>query len=159
MDVLQEKYGTVVKNDGVSLANALGVTDLWHAGNFMFGARLWGVEVDIATEPVGEEAEEIRVLSVRIEDAALQREGIYRRKIGITYRMVLGPETAESYIELPISHERYTELTLGLRPESKAWQSIYDTLKALTVLQGYEALGSWSVELTVKTAGGKDDDD
>jgi len=49
MEVLKEKYGITVPNDGVSLARELGVTDLWHAGNFMFGAKLWGVEVDIAT--------------------------------------------------------------------------------------------------------------
>ena len=152
MDVLKEKYGTVVPNDGVSLAKELGVTDIWHAGNFMFGAKLWGVEVDIATEPVGEEAEEIRILSVRMEDAALQREDIYRNKIDITYRMTRGKESAESFISLPVSPERYGELAAGLVEGSEAWNSVCGALKQIAFLQGYK-LGTWSVELKIETKG------
>ena len=151
MEVLKEKYGAVVPNDGVSLARELGVTDLWHAGNFQFGAKLWGVEVDIATEPVGEEAAEIRILSVRMEDAALQREGIYRHKIDITYRMIRGTETAEAFISLPVSPERYAELAQGLKPDSEAWRTVQGALQNLTVLQNYDELGTWSIELEVKT--------
>jgi len=158
MDVLKEKYGKVVPNDGVSLGKELGVTDIWHAGNFQFGAKLWGVEVDIATEPVDEEAEEIRILSVRMEESALQREGIYRHKIGITYRMNRGSEAAESFINLPVSAERYAELAQGLRPDSKAWRAVQGALKQIAYLQGYK-LGSWSIELQIETGGEGADND
>jgi hypothetical protein len=158
MDILKEKYGAVVPNDGVSLTRELGVTDLWHAGKFQFGAKLWGVEVDIATEPVGEEAEEIRILSVRMSDKDLYKQGIYT-KIGITYRMQRGNETAESFINLPVSRERYMELAQGLKPDSEAWRSIQEALQALTVLQNYDELGSWSIELKIETDGEVADDD
>ena len=153
MEVLKEKVGKVVPNDGLSLARELGVTDVWHAGNFQFGARLWGVEVDIATEPVGEEAEEIRVLSVRMSDKDLHRQGIYT-KVGITYHMHKKSESAETFIELPISTKRYKELLEGLTPKSRVWNTVNDVLKQLTYLQGYDGLGSWSIELTVKTGEG-----
>ena len=152
MDVLKEKYGKVVPNDGVSLRKELGVTDIWHAGNFFFGAKLWGVEVDIATEPVDEEANEIRILSVRMSDKDLYKQGVYT-KLGITYHMHRKKETAESFINLPISVERYKELLQGLTPNSEVWNSVNDALKQLTYLQGYDELGSWSVELKVETDG------
>jgi len=59
MEVLKEKAGTVVANDGIALANMLGVTDLRHEGNFMFSAKLWGVEADIATDAYNERSREV----------------------------------------------------------------------------------------------------
>jgi hypothetical protein len=151
MEILKDMVGKVVANDVFALAETLGVTHLWHAGYFKFGARYKGVEVDIVTTPVGEEAEKLRVVSVRASDGDFQSDDI--TKIGITYHMVRGRETAETYIELPISQKRYKELAQGLQPNSKAWQSIADALKELTFLQGYDELGSWSVELTIKAEG------
>ena len=149
MEVLEDKIGKVVVNNGVSLARELDVTDLKHVGNFQFSAKLWGVEVDIVTEPVDEDATEIRILSVRMEEKHLQKAGIYRNKVGVCYHMQKGGTVAESYIEIPVSAKRYEEITQGLQPKSKVWQSIVSTLKQLTYLQGYDRLGSWSVELTV----------
>jgi len=100
---------------------------------------------------VGEEAEEIHILSVRMEDASLQREGIYRYTIGITYRMIRGTETAEAFISLPVSPERYAELAQGLKLGSEAWRTVQGALQNLTVLQNYDELGTWSIELEIQT--------
>ena len=43
MEILKEKYGIIVPNDGVSLANELGATELRHEGNFEFTANLGGL--------------------------------------------------------------------------------------------------------------------
>ena len=106
----------------------------------------------LGLKSVGEEAEEIRVLSVRMSDKDLYKQGIYT-KVGITYHMHRKRETAESYIDLPISQARYMELLEGLTPNSTVWNSVNDALKQLTYLQGYEQLGSWSIELKVETDG------
>lgn len=73
------------------------------------------------------------------------------RKAGITYHMIRGNETAETYIDLPISQKRYEELISGLTPGNKVWQEVHDALERLTFLQGYDELGSWSIELMIKT--------
>jgi len=72
------------------------------------------------------------------------------RKVLITYRMMRGNETAETCIDMPISVERYNELAAGCTPENKAWYEIREALVALTRLQGYEELGSWSIELEIE---------
>ena len=152
MEVLKDKVGTVVANDGLGLAVALGVTDIWHAGNFKFGAKLWGVEVDIITEPVDTDARELRVISVRMEDKVLQKEGIYRNKVGFYYRMVKGRSSAESYIELPVSEARYKELFFGMADtDSKVYDDVRSVLKNLVKLQGYDKLIGFDPEFTIET--------
>jgi len=73
------------------------------------------------------------------------------RKAGITYRMIRGNETAETFIDLPISQARYEELAKGLQPNNTVWNEVRDALLQLTLLQGYDELGTWSIELTIKT--------
>lgn len=72
------------------------------------------------------------------------------RKAGITYKMIRENEVAETYIDLPISSERYEKLTMGLTPNSKVWKEVRDTLERLTILQGYTKLGAWSIELKIE---------
>ena len=113
----------------------------------MFGAKLWGVEIDIATEPVDEDAREIRILSVRMGDASLQKAGIYRSRVGFTYHMKRGRETAESYIALPVSAERFLELRSGAADEnSEAYKEVQGALTNLAKLQGYDKLLGFHVE-------------
>lgn len=71
-------------------------------------------------------------------------------KVLITYHMIRGNETAETCIDMPISVERYNELAAGCTPENKAWHEIRDALLILTRLQGYDELGSWSIELAIE---------
>ena len=73
------------------------------------------------------------------------------RKAGITYHMIRGRETAETYIDLPISQVRYERLTKGLQPDNTVWKEVRDALEQLTFLQGYDELGAWSIELKVET--------
>ena len=149
MDVLKDKIGTVVPNDGVSLAKELGVTHMWHAGNFRFGAKLWGVEVDIVTEPVDEDAREIKVLSIRMEEKHLQKAGVWRRKVGFYYHMERGSEVAENYCELPVSVERYLELLSDAEKEgSEAYNDVKSALETLTKLQGYDKLLGFHVDFS-----------
>jgi hypothetical protein len=73
------------------------------------------------------------------------------RKIEITYKMNKGKhERAESFIELPVSEERYEELAKGLTDGSKAWNEVRAALKTIARLQGY-TLGAWSVNLEIQT--------
>ena len=72
------------------------------------------------------------------------------RKAGITYKMIRGDEVAESYIDLPISTERYEKLAKDITSESKVWNEVRDTLERLTILQGYRKLGAWSIELKIE---------
>ena len=71
-------------------------------------------------------------------------------KAGITYHMIRGNEVAETYIDLPISEERYEALAKGLTPDSKVWNEVRDSLKRLTILQGYKKLGTWSIDLRIE---------
>jgi hypothetical protein len=73
------------------------------------------------------------------------------RKLTVIYRMEKPNETAESCVTLPISEARYAELAKGLTPNNKAWNEIQHALESLTCLQGYDKLGSWSLELEIKT--------
>jgi len=159
MEVLKEMVGTVVANDGASLKKALGVTQLQHIGNFLFSARLWGVEVDIVTEPVDEDAREIRVLSVRVDEAGLEREGIYRNKVGFCYHMQKGRVTAESYVELPVSAKVYAEFrTRTVEPESETHRAVAAILRNLTKLQGYDKLLGFDADFSAEEREGEDDD-
>ncbi|MCL2675378.1 MAG: hypothetical protein FWE84_02150 [Firmicutes bacterium] len=69
MEELNGIVGTVVQNDGISLAKVLGVTELWHTGCFMFRAKQDGVWIGIATKPVDELAHFIKVISIWLDEA------------------------------------------------------------------------------------------
>jgi hypothetical protein len=72
-------------------------------------------------------------------------------KVHITYKMLRGEhEVAETCIDIPISEARYAELAQGVSPKNKAWGEIRAALVTVTRLQGYDALGSWSVDLEIK---------
>jgi len=144
MDELKDKIGTVVKNDGAGLAAALGVRDITHTGNFQFEASYNGIPINISTEPTDDDGGEIRITGVRVHPDTV-------RKAGITYHMIRGRETAETYIDLPISQKRYEQLAKGLQPNNKVWREVRDALEQLTFLQGYDELGAWNIELTVET--------
>lgn len=143
MDELKGKIGMVVKNDGEGLREALETSNLRHTGNYKFEARYCGTSIIISTEPQDDEGDYIKITNIRIHPDAV-------RKAGITYHMIRGKETAESFIDLPISQARYEELLTGLQPENTVWQEVRDALKRLAWLQGYDELGSWSIELTIE---------
>jgi hypothetical protein len=148
LEVLKDKYGTVVANDGLGLTIALGITDLHATANFGFTAKLWGVEVDIATEPTNEDETEIRILSVRMEEKHLQKAGIWRCKVGFYYHMKKGRTVAESWCELPVSEERYIDILTGVGNEdSQAHKDVKEALTILTKLQGYDYLLGFHMEL------------
>ena len=146
MDELKDKIGKVVKNDGKGLAQALGIyntSSVEHTGNFCFEAYYGNVRISITTEPTDEEHEFIKITDIRIHPQ-------FVRKAGITYRMIRGHETAETFIDLPISQARYEQLAKGLTPDKKVWKEVRDALEQLTFLQGYDELGGWSIELTIE---------
>ena len=146
MELLKDKIGTIVKNDGEQLGRELGVEDLIHTGNFCFEATLDGTGVVIMTEPQDEDSEYIMITDIRIHPDAV-------RKVGITYKMIRGAndnEVAETFIELPISQKRYEELAQGLQPDNKVWFEVRDSLERLTFLQGYTKLGYWNAELKIE---------
>ncbi len=66
---LSEHVGKSVKNDGKELAKVLGVTELRHTGNYQFTASFGGKKVNIATEPLDDNEDRIRILSVRVADS------------------------------------------------------------------------------------------
>jgi len=147
MDELKHKIGTVVKNDGKDLARALGIYDagsVRHTGNFCFEASYSGIAITITTEPQDDEYELIKITDIRIHPNQV-------RKAAITYRMIRGHETAESFIDLPISQARYEQLAKGITARNEVWHEVRDALERLAFLQGYEELGSWSVELKIET--------
>ena len=148
MDELKNKIGTTVKNDGKELTAALGVRELHHTGNFCFEASYGGMSIAITTEPQDDDGEFIKVTDIRIHPDVI-------RRLGITYHMIRGKETAETYIELPISQKRYDELKQGLQPDNKVWHEVRDALANLTFLQGYDELGEWSLELELSDYDGR----
>jgi len=64
MKLLQDKIGTVVKNDGKQLRIELGIQDLRHIGNFMFTCSLDGINLVIQTKPLDEDYEEIEITGI-----------------------------------------------------------------------------------------------
>jgi hypothetical protein len=72
------------------------------------------------------------------------------RKLNITYKMIKGKTTAETFVSLPISQTRYEELAKGITPTNKAWADVAQALKQLTRLQGYSRLGAWSIDLELE---------
>jgi len=141
---IKDKIGTVVANDGNGLKAALEICDLRHTGNFCFEANHSGVDIVITTEPQDDEGNFMKITDIRIHPNTV-------RKAGITYKMIRGRETAETYIDLPISQQRYEELAKGLQPDNAVWNEVRDALESLTFLQGYDELGAWSVELKLET--------
>jgi hypothetical protein len=137
----------------------LGVTSLHATANFGFTAKLWGVEVEIDTEPTNEDETEIRILAVRMSDKALQRAGIWSRKVGFCYHMQRGEnETGEQYCELPVSVERFVELMSDAEIEgTAAYNDVKSALTNLTKLQGYDRLLGFKLELPKETDEGDDD--
>lgn len=144
MEIMKNKIGVIVTNDGRDLADTLDLKKLHHMGNYIFEGNYRGLTLIITTEPQDEDGELIKVTDIRIDRHAIH-------KVCITYHMIRGRETAETCIDLPISAERYEELAKGLTEQGKVWRSIQESLKQLTFLQGYNELGSWSAELTIIT--------
>ena len=70
-------------------------------------------------------------------------------KLKITYWMLRGKETAETYIELPISEDRYHELHNNLEKGNDNYEKIKGVLERLVYLQRYDELGGFMVETEV----------
>lgn len=159
MDVLKEKYGTIVANDGNGLVRELGVTNLYATAHFGFTAKLWGVEVKIDTEPANEKETEIRILKVWMSEKNLQKIGLWSRKVGLIYHMQKGQnETGEQYCELPVSVERYIELMSDAETEgTAAYNDVWSALETLTKLQGYNRLLGFQLEKPKETNEGDAD--
>lgn len=76
------------------------------------------------------------------------------KKVLINYKMLRGDgdrEVAETCIDLPISSMRYNELAADFNENCKAWHEIRGALEQLTLLQNYDKLGAWSIELKIET--------
>ena len=143
MDELKDKIGTVVKNDGKELAAALDVYNLTHTGNFCFEASFGGMSIVITTEPQDDNGDVIRVTDIRIHPDVI-------RRIGITYHMTRARELAETYVELPISQAQFERVEKWMQHENESDLTITpvkEILERLTKLQGYDKLGSYSIEL------------
>jgi hypothetical protein len=156
--ILEGLTGKVVKNHAKDIGALVGSDDLKHDANFVFYGLRDGKIIMVSTEPTDEDETEVTVCEIR-EDREGEYKGIYNklhggderasRKVLITYRMIRGTETTETCIDMPISKKRYDELAAGCTPENKCWHEIREALESLTRLQGYEELGTWSIELTV----------
>jgi hypothetical protein len=145
MEKLKDKIGMVVQNDGKELASALNADNLKHTGDFCFEADYKGRQIVITTNPQDDEETLIKITGINYAD---DKNAV--RNVLITYRMIRGSEAAETCIDMPISAERYKELTAGFTPKNKAWHEIREALVTLTKLQGYEELGAWSIELIIE---------
>lgn len=66
MEIMKEKIGTVVTNDGKGLSIALELTELRHTGNFNFEGKHNGTTINIATEPTDEDGDFIRITGIRV---------------------------------------------------------------------------------------------
>lgn len=159
MEILKEKYGTIVANDGKGLVRELGVTNLYATAHFGFTAKLWGIEVEISTEPTNEDETEIRILGVWMSEKNLQNAGLWSRKVGFIYHMQKGEhETGEQYCELPVSVERYVELMSYAETEgTDAYNDVRSALEILTKLQGYDRLLGFHLEQPRQTEEGDND--
>ena len=145
MKRLKDKIGMVVKNDGDGLKSALNIDNLKHTGDFCFEADYKGRRIAITTAPQDDEETLVKITGIDYAD-----DESMVRKVLITYHMIRGSETAETCINMPISAERYNKLASGCTPENEAWHEIREALLMLTKLQGYDELGSWSIELTIE---------
>ena len=143
MEKLARHIGAVIANNGRDIVDTFKIGKLKHIGNFIFEGEYGGETVIITTKPQDDDGEFIEITDVRVDTRTV-------RKVFITYRMIRGNETAETCIDMPISVERYNELAAGCTPENKAWHEIREALVTLTRLQGYDELGTWNIELTIK---------
>jgi len=144
MEKLKRHIGTVIANNGRDIIDTFKIGKISHVGNFTFEGEYDGDKVIIKTEPQDDDCDFIKIVDVWVDEST---ETV--RKVGITYRMIRKNETAETFINMPISKERYKELAAGCTPENKAWHEIRHALVTLTRLQGYDELGTWSIELTI----------
>lgn len=72
------------------------------------------------------------------------------RKVGFVYHMVKGNTTCESYIELPVSEERFGELYFYISDtESECYNEIRSALRNIAKLQGYR-LTNFIPEFTIE---------
>jgi hypothetical protein len=141
---IAKHIGTVIANNGRDITDLFKIGKIQHIGDFIFSAEYDGETVIIKTEPTDDSEEFIRITGVTVDESTAMV-----RKVGITYHMIRGNETAETFINMPISKERYMELASGCTPENRCWHEIREALANLTRLQGYDELGSWSIELTI----------
>lgn len=141
MNKLAEKVGTIVKNDGRELSEKLGLENLRHTGNYIFSATYKGQSVAIETLPQDDDGDYIKVISIVDMDASC--------KVHITYKMLRKNEVAETCIDLPISQARYRQLKEGVSTQNKVWKEVREALVQLTILQGYDELGEWGIELEI----------
>ena len=74
------------------------------------------------------------------------------KTVKATYEMLQGGEVIKRQFSLPISAERYAQLSQGLQPESAAWYEVREALATLARLQGGD-LGGWGLELIIQTEG------
>jgi hypothetical protein len=156
--ILEELTGKTVKNHTKDIGELVGAPDLKHDKDFIFYGKRDGKIIMVSAEPTDEDETTVTIGEVR-EAVEGEYRGIYNklhnddeqtvRKVLITYHMIRGNETAETCIDMPISVERYNELAAGCTPENKCWHEIREALVKLTELQGYDELGSWSIELTI----------
>ncbi len=147
MEIKTEMNGTVVKNHTDELSKTLGMSGMKHEGNYVFTGNFNGAAATVYTEPADETEEKIRILSVDIKGDGERRTVT---KVLITYHMIRKNETAETCIDMPISVDRYKELAAGCTSDNKCWHEIRGALMSLTRLQGYDELGSWSLELAIE---------
>ena len=146
MQKLKKHKGAVIANNGRDIVDTFKIGKINHTGNFIFEGEYDGERIIIKTEPQDDECEFIKITDIIVDESASTV-----RKVGITYRMIRGTEVAETFMNVPISKQRYKELAAGCTPENKAWHEIREALVALTKLQGYNELGSWSIKLKIQT--------
>lgn len=141
---IAKHIGKMIANNGRDITDLFKIGKIQHIGNFVFSAEYDGDTVIIKTQPTDESEEFMRITDITVDES---KRTVC--KVGITYHMIRGNETAETFIDMPISKERYKELQTGCTPKNKCWHEIRKALSILTKLQGYDELGSWSIELTI----------
>jgi|GEM_PF-1867784 len=139
MKKLNEKIGLIVKNNAESLRQILGVKSIKSTkDNYEYkGSMGEHLLLIIETEPVGENAKEIRITKITRDDSTF--------KLEIAYEMIKGDEVVKVCLDLPIARHKYDEIEKAFDDKDKTYDEFKTVFEKLVVLQGFDKLGELMV--------------